>query len=126
MPAEDLKGPTGDIPATGESFITAVAVADALTHVVDLSDANHFNGTSYSKGRFCRVICDQNLFYFWTNNPSAIVDKTAVDGTNRGRQSDMLPANVAREEMPTGRYLAHQAAAAGTIRVCVVDRLPTA
>lgn len=123
MPAEDLKGPKGDIPATGESFITAVAAADAAAHVVDLSDANHFAGTSY-QSRFCRIICDQNLFYFWTNNPAAVADKTAVDGTNRGRQTDELIANVPREEIPTGRYLAYQAAAAGTIRVSVVDRLP--
>lgn len=122
MPAEDLKGPLGDLSSAGETFITAVAAADTAAHVVDLSDANHFNGTSY-QSRFCRIICDQNLFYFWTNNASAAVDKTAVDGTNRGRQADELIANIPREEMPTGRYLAYQAAAAATIRISVVDRL---
>lgn len=120
MPAEDLKGPFGDVLTGNVTRITAIAVGTASA-VKDPSDSSHFNSQEY-QSRFVRLVCDQAVTYFWSNNASAVVSDTAVDGTNRGQQGDQLPANTPREEVPTGRYFVSKAAAAGTVRISIVDR----
>lgn len=120
MAAEDLKGPFGDLLTGNVTRITAIAVTTASA-VKDPSDSSHFNSQEY-QSRFVRIICDQAVTYFWSNNAAATVSDTAVDGTSRGQQGDQLPANTPREEMPTGRYFVAKAAAAGTVRLCIVDR----
>lgn len=120
MPAEDLKGPFGDLNQNSHSKITAIAVTTASAPVL-LSDVNHFNSTNYQT-RFVRLICDQDIFYYWSNIPAAVVDNAAVDGTGRGTQGDKLPANTPREEYATGAYIIVKAASAGILRISVVDR----
>lgn len=118
----DIKGPRGDFTVAGESFVTAINVADGATHITDLSDSNHFNGTQFY-GRRCRIIATQDMNYFWSNSASATIDNTAVDGTNRAKQGILLKANTMVEEVPTGKYLVYQCAAAAKIFVAVIDRV---
>lgn len=120
MPAEDLKGPFGDLSQNGHSKVSACAVGTSSAPIL-LSDANHFNSTNY-QSRFVRLICDQDIFYYWSNIASAVVDDAAVDGTGRGTQGDKLPANTPREEYATGAYIIVKAAATGKLRISVVDR----
>lgn len=122
--AADLCGPYGGVasvatPGKGTS-ITAVAVT-AVSSNTDLSDANHFGWSGY-QDRFCRIVCDQACFYYWSDGAADTVSGAAVDGTNRQTQGDLLPSNYPREELPTGRYLVVQAAAPGTFRVSITNR----
>lgn len=118
---EENKGPRGDQTVATESFCSTISVADGATHVTDLSDSNHFNGTQY-QNRTVEIIATQNMNYFWTNNASATIDNTAVDGTNRAKQGHFVPANTKRVEVGMGRYLCYQLAAAGKIYVAVIDK----
>lgn len=118
--AADLRGPRGG-PArsNGTRDITAVAVTTSSVQK-DVSGANFFNGTHY-QGRFVRMICDQNLFYFWTDTAGQTVTETATEGTTPTQQCDMLPANTPREEVPGGAQIVIKGAAAGTLRLCIVQ-----
>jgi hypothetical protein len=119
--ASDLRGPLGGaLRADGRSDLSAVNVTTS-TQVVDMADANHFNGTHYQE-RFVRIICDQDIYYYWSNNASAILDETKKDGTNRDQQCDYLPAKIPREEGPGGRYFVVKGAAAGIARISISNQ----
>ncbi|MBM4443543.1 MAG: hypothetical protein FJ027_24305 [Candidatus Rokubacteria bacterium] len=120
--AADLRGPFGGTDATADSRgtqITAVATSGSAQSF-DLSSATYFGGTRY-QGDFVRIISNQTLFYFWSEQASETVDETATAATNRARQCDMLPANTPREEIPAGRYFHAKTAAAGTVRISITN-----
>lgn len=120
--AADLRGPRGGTARpNGTRDITAVAVTTSSVQK-DLSGANFFNGTHY-QGKFLRLICDQNLFYFWTDAASQTVTETATEGTTPTQQCDFLPANTPREEVPAGTQIVIKGAAAGTLRICIVQTI---
>jgi len=124
--AADMTGPAGGVigtPATGATVgrttLSAVNITTA-TQVIDLSDTNHFAGDFYVM-RFVRIICDQGIFYYWSNNAAAVLDETKKDGTNRDQQCDWLPSSTPREEVPSGRYFVVKGQAAGTARLSIVQ-----
>lgn len=120
MQAADLRGPRGGTARpNGTRDITAIPVTTS-SQQVDISGANYFNGTHY-QGGFVRMICDQNLFYFWTDAAGQTADDAATAGTNPTRQCDMLPANSRGEEVPAGGQLVFKGSAAGTLRISIVQ-----
>lgn len=122
--AADLRGPKGGAfhPDGVRTELSAVNVTTS-TQVVDMSDTNHFGGDQYTT-RFVRIICDQGIYYYWSNNASAVLDETKKDGTNRDQQCDFLPANTPREEVPGGRYFVVKGTAAATARLSITNQMP--
>jgi len=120
--AADLRGPRGGTArANGTRDITAVAVTTSSVQK-DISGANFFNGTHW-QGKFVRLICDQTLYYFWTDSASQTVSETATEGTNPTQQCDMLPANTRVEEVPAGSQIVIKGAGAGTLRISIVQTI---
>lgn len=120
--AADLRGPRGGTALSDGKRQIAVTAVTTSSVAKDLESATFFNGQHY-ESRFVRLICDQNLYYFWSNESGAVVSDTAADATTPAQQCDMLPANTPREEVPAGRYLIVKAAAAGTLRVSLVQTM---
>lgn len=123
--AADLRGPKGGSTTLHPDLlrfeISALNITTS-TQVIDMSDTNHFGGDHYT-ARFVRIICDQNIFYYWSPNSGAVLDETKKDGTNREQQCDLLPALTPREEVPAGRYFVVKGAAAGTARLSIVNQM---
>lgn len=118
--AADLRGPLGGAARpNGTRDITAIPVTTA-SQQIDISGANYFNGTHY-QGCFIRLICDQDLFYFWASGAGETVSETATAGTNPTQQCDLLPAKTSREETPAGTQIVFKGAAAGTLRLSIVQ-----
>ena len=118
--AADLRGPRGGTALSDGTRQLAVTAVTTSSVAKDLESSTFFNGQHY-QSRFVRLICDQNVFYFWSNESGATVSDTAADATTPNQQGDMLPANTPREEVPAGRYLIVKAAAAGTLRMSIVQ-----
>lgn len=120
--AADLRGPYGgDLAKDNTSQISVVAVT-AVTQVIDLSLATTgFGNMSYTE-RFVRLISDVAIFYYWSNNASALLDETATGATNRAQQCDSLPANFPREECPAGQYLVVKGSV-GKLRVSITNQV---
>jgi len=120
--AADLRGPRGGTALSNGQRQIAVTAVTTSSVAKDLESSTFFNGQHY-ESRFVRLICDQNIFYFWSNESGAAVSDTAADATTPAQQCDMLPANVPREEVPAGRYLVVKAASAGTLRISIVQTM---
>jgi hypothetical protein len=118
--AADLRGPRGGTARpNGTRDITVMAVTTSSVQK-DPGDSNHFNGAHW-QGKFVRLISDQTVYYFWTDAVAQTVSETAADGTNPTQQCDVLPAFERREEVAAGANIVIKGAAAGVLRIAIVQ-----
>lgn len=105
----------------------AAITTDGTSHAIDLLA---WFGPMY-KREFLRLVCDQTLYYFYSDVSTDTASSTAkndvgaagIQGSATGtvaQQTDMLPANTPREEKAAGRYLTC-VAAAGILRISIVS-----
>lgn len=120
--AADIKGPfnaISKIPREQGTEVIVINVADAASHVYDVSSATYFNSTRY-QSRFVRIISEGagDIWYYWSSVNTDTVSKTATDNT-AGTVPGYLPSKVYSDEVPSGQYLVMQAAQAGIVRIWI-------
>lgn len=115
--AADLRG-----PRTGQIVVTTTTGA---SQEIDLEHATLGFGTALAniiEGKFIRIICGTDMYYYWSGATGGTVDDTATG--NGATVCDFLPANTPREEKPAGRYLVLKAAAS-KVRLSIVETQDT-
>lgn len=115
--AADRRGPRQRTSPTGQFTPHVIVIAeDGTSHARDLSSASFFNSDRYTLGYVTiSVEGGATLWYYWSDNASAVVDKTATG--NGATVGAFLPANAISDERCEGRYLVLQTSAAANVHV---------
>lgn len=117
--AADRRGPGRRTSPVGQFQPRIIAISeDGTTHARDLSSASFFNSDRYQE---CYVTINvgsgAELWYYWSDDPVGIVDRTA---TGNGATVGMhLAANATSDERVEGRYLILQTSAAAIVYVYI-------
>src|SRR5262245_24613427 len=124
--ADYIHGPRFGKDSAGAAYLTTLARTNRrecanVAVTTTGSDANAIDldsyfGTNKWRGRWLRMLCDQDFeFGFSESNSITSLVKAATNGT----EGCLVKANVAESFVRSGRYLYIDAASAGTINLAL-------